>query len=86
MATDASSDLVAFQQFLHIKIAEGAAGMSPEESVAAFRAYQHDLERMREAIRKPLEDSLGGENMQVLDMEDMIRAGRARLEAEGITD
>ena len=78
MATESPSELEAFQAFLNRQLADGDPGLTPEESVEAFRAYQRDLERLREEIGPALERSRRGES-EPLDMDDIKARGRKRL-------
>ncbi len=85
MATQLPSELESFQRFLTEQIQGGDAELSPEESVKAFRAYQDDLQRLREDIQPALERSLKGER-ELFDINDVKARGRKRLAKKGITD
>lgn len=84
MAADNSSELVVFHRFLGDQIAIGSVALSPEESVAAFRAYQRDLERLRTGLQPAIDRMERGEPAIPLNIEDVKRRGRARLAREGI--
>ena len=62
MSTVTVSELEAFHQFLGERLKSGRCKCSVEESVHEFRAYQRELERLREEIRPALERSLRGES------------------------
>ena len=85
MATQSSTELESFRRFLTEQLQGGNAKLSPEESVKAFRAYQDDLQRLRQDIQPALERSLQGES-EPLDIEDVKARGRKRLAEKGITD
>jgi hypothetical protein len=82
MATEPPTELETFHRFLTDQLAGGRSDLSPEESVKAFRAYQRDLERLREEIRPAVERSRRGES-QPLDIED-LKARVTKKLAEGI--
>ena len=84
MATNGASELVVFHRFLGDQIESGSVNLSPEESVEAFRAYQQDLERLRNDIRPAIDRFERGEPAIPLDIEDVKRRGRERLAREGI--
>src|SRR5437879_3945577 len=84
MATDTSSELVVFHRFLGDQIAIGCVDLSPEESVEVFRAYQRDLERLRDDLKPAIDRFERGEPAIPLDPEDVKRRGRERLAREGI--
>jgi hypothetical protein len=86
MSTDSCREIETFYQFLGMRIQEGAVGLSPEESVEAFRAYQRDLERLRKELQPALTRHDQGESATRLDAEDVKRRGRERLALEGIND
>ena len=85
MATHSPTELESFHRFLTGQLQGGDAELSPEESVKAFRAYQDDLQRLRQDIQPALERSLHGES-EPLDIEDVKARGRKRLAEKGITD
>ena len=85
MTLQSSSELEVFQAFIQEQLDSGVSGLTPEESVVAFRAYQHQVEQLREEIRPALERSLRGES-EPLDIEDIKTRGRERLRQKGITD
>jgi hypothetical protein len=85
MTTTTETELEAFRRFVDEQIKRGERKLSPEQSVAAFRAYQRDLERLQEELRPALERSARGEGKEI-DWEEFERRGRERLAREGITD
>lgn len=85
MTTQSSTELESFHRFLTEQLQGGYAELSPEESVKAFRAYQDDLQRLRQDVRPALQRSLQGES-EPLDIEDVKARGRQRLAEKGITD
>ncbi|MGH7202214.1 MAG: hypothetical protein ACREJB_16535 [Planctomycetaceae bacterium] len=85
MTTELRTELQAFHRFLDQKLKDGKTELSPEESVAAFRAYQRDLERLRRDIQPALDQIARGE-ARPIDFDEFIRKGRERLAEEGITD
>jgi hypothetical protein len=84
MATDNANELIVFHRFLGDQIEGGSVDLSPEESVEAFRAYQRDLERLRDDLEPALGRLERGEPASPLDLEDVKRCGRERLAREGI--
>ena len=85
MATDISVELDAFNQFVREQLKNNGAGLSLEESVQAFREYQHQLDNLRAKLREAGASSARGESAP-LDIEQTISKGRERLAAEGILD
>ncbi len=86
MSADNSSELVVFHRFLGDQIEGGSLELSPEESVQAFRAYQQDLERLRNDLKPAIDRFERGEPAIPLDIEDVKRRGRERLARQGITE
>jgi hypothetical protein len=86
MATDTCREIETFYQFLGQQIQEGSVDLSPEECVEAFRAYQNDLDRLKQELQPALDRFERGEPGVSFDAEDIIRRGRQRLASEGITD
>jgi hypothetical protein len=85
MATDSSSEIGAFHRFLGHQIEECSVDLSPEESVQAFRAYQRDLERLRNDLKPAIERLERGLPGIPFDVEEVKQRGRERLGREGIT-
>lgn len=81
MATNTPSEFHDFNRFVTERLANVESSLSLEESVAAFRAYQAELKKCREALQ-PAMDETGG---TVLDMESIIARGKQMLAEEGIT-
>jgi hypothetical protein len=86
MSTDACREIESFYQFLAHQIQEGPVDLTPEECVDAFRAYQRDLERLKNELQPGLDRFDRGEPGITFDAEDVKRRGRERLAHEGITD
>jgi hypothetical protein len=84
MATEDANELIVFHRFLGEQIQGGSVDLSPEESVAAFRAYQRDLERLRDDLEPAIGRRERGEPASPLDIEDVKRRGRERLARESI--
>ena len=61
MDTQPQPELAAFRDFLSAQLERGRERLSPEESVAAFRAQQLELARLRDAISPALERAHDGE-------------------------
>jgi hypothetical protein len=84
MTTDNASELLVFHRFLGDQIASGTLDLSPEESVEAFRAYQRELERLRNDLKPAIDRLERGEPGLPLNIDDVKRRGRERLAREGI--
>ena len=74
-----------FHRFVGGQIENGGRNLSLDEILKAFRAYEGDLERCREAIRPALQRSLRGES-QPFDVEEMKTRVTNRLAEKGISD
>jgi hypothetical protein len=88
MATDSStpySDAELLYQYLGRRLDNGGREASIEAILAEFAEYRRELEEVRAKIREAVDSSARGESGP-LDLEDVIRRGRERLAAEGITD
>ena len=88
MATDSSTSLTDAEllyQYLGRRLANGGRKEPVEQLLAEFAEYRCELEKARAMIREAEESSARGESGP-LDLEDVIRRGRERLAAEGITD
>ena len=86
MATDSTTEIEAFHRFLGDQIEGGPVDVSPEESVQAFRAYQRDLERVRNDLGPSIDRFDRVEPASPLDIADVKRRGRERLAREGIVE
>ena len=86
MATEMPTELESFHRFLTEQLETGGAGLSPEDSVKAFRAYQHDLARLRKDIRPAVERFRRGQPGRELDYNAVKDELTQRLTEEGITD
>jgi hypothetical protein len=78
-------ELESFHRFLTEQLADGRDDLTVEESVAAFRAYQADLERLRKDIQPAVQRHRRGEGRE-LDYEAIKDEVTARLAERGITD
>ncbi len=88
MATDSSlpqTDIELLYQYLGRRLENGGREASIEAILAEFAEYRRELEEVRTKVREAIESSARGESGP-LDLEDVIRRGRERLAAEGITD
>jgi len=85
MTTATLTELEAFHQFLSERLKNGDRNLSVDSSIEAFRAYQRDLQRLREELRPSLQRAARGEGREI-DVDDIGRRGRERLAREGITD
>jgi len=74
-----------FSRFVTEQISDQMAGLSLEESLAAFRLYQAELNRLRDEIQPALDelDESGGTD---LDVGSIIARGRQKLAEEGISE
>jgi hypothetical protein len=80
------TDLASFHLFVGERLLQqGFAELTPEQSVEEFRAYQRDLERLRDELAPALEQVHRGEATEI-DMEKLITEGRERLAQKGVTD
>ena len=79
------SEVELFHRFVAEQIKNGGRNLSLDEILKAFRAYEGDLERCREAIRPALERSLRGES-EPFDVEEMKTRVTNRLAEKGISD
>ena len=89
MATEASSETRTDAELVHQYLGKLLANGWRHEPVARLlnelAEYYRELERARSLIRVAEESSARGESGP-LDVEDVIRRGRERMAAEGITD
>jgi hypothetical protein len=89
MATDTSpatlTEAELLHQYLGRRLANGGRKESLDQLLADFAEYRRELERLRAMLQEAVESSARGESAQ-LDVEDVIRRGRARMAAEGIVD
>lgn len=88
MATDSSlpcSDAELLYQYLGKRLDNGGRGETVEQLLAEFAEYRRELEKVRALVREAEESSARGESGP-LDLDDIIRRGRERMAAEGITD
>ena len=88
MATDSSTsftDAELLYQYLGKRLGNGGRTTSVDQLVAEFAEYRRELEELRASLREAVAQSARGES-KPLDIEDIIRRGRERMAAEGITD
>lgn len=85
MAGQASTELQTFVRFLDEQIQSGRDGLSPEEGLAEFRAWQEDVRRLREELRPALERAARGEGREI-DFDALIQRGREQLIRAGIPE
>ena len=85
MATANQTELEVFHRFLGDRLNDGKRDLTVEETVEAFRAYQRDLQQLRQEIRPALERSLRGES-KPFDAEELKDRVTRQLAEEGITD
>jgi hypothetical protein len=80
------TELAAFHLFVGERLLQqGFAELSPEQSVEEFRAYQRDLERLKEELGPAIEQIRQGQASEI-DIEEFIAEGRERLAEKGVTD
>ena len=85
MSTENPSEFHDFNRFVTERLSATKADLSLEESVAAFRAYQSELAKCREAL-KPALNELDGTGGSLLDMASIIARGKQMLADEGISE
>jgi hypothetical protein len=72
-------------QFLGKLLANGGRDKPVDWLLSEAAAYYGELQKLRAMLREAEESSARGESGP-LDVEDIIRRGRERMAAEGITD
>jgi len=87
MASDSSTsnDFAAFNQFVTTQLGDDLAGLSLEESLAQFRAYQRDLESLRARLRTSEEQSARSES-KALDEDAFWQRVNNRLDEKRIPE
>jgi hypothetical protein len=88
MATDVSmpwTEAELLHQYLGKRLRNGGRNEPVDRLLAEFAEYRQELDRVRALLRVAEESSARGESGP-LDLEDIIRRGRERLAAEGITE
>ena len=74
------------RQFLSDQLLQqGYTTLTPEESVAEFREYQKQLQRLRNELRPALEEHQRGEGSEI-DISDIMERNRQRLANQGIIE
>jgi hypothetical protein len=81
--TQTDAELV-YQHFGKL-LANGGKNTPVDRLLADLAEYYRQLEKVRAMIREAEESSARGES-KPLDVDDVIRRGRERMAAEGITD
>lgn len=85
METQPYSELAAFRDFLNAQLEHGQPPLSPEESVAAFRAQQQELAQLREELAPACRRARRGEGSP-LDARQMKEDVTRLLNDRGIAD
>ena len=85
MSTEPQTELEAFHRFIGQQLVIHRSDMSVEDSVKAFRTYQHDLEQLRADIQ-PARDEIERGEASELDYDALKQRVAKRLADEGITD
>lgn len=86
MSTESSaSDWTAFQQFVAARPQDELAGLTLEEGVEQFRAYQRELARIREKLQLAEEQGNRGE-AKPLDVDAFWARVSQRLDKLGIPE
>jgi hypothetical protein len=83
--TELVSELELFHRFVGDALRNGGSKMSPEETVAAFRARERELQQLRQDIQPSLDRSLCGAS-EPLDLNELKAKVSKRLARRGITD
>jgi len=84
MSIGPSSDLHSFYHFLGLHLEGEPIGLSPEESVRAFRTYQEELSQLRSELKPALARLDRGEGKEI-DFDTLEKEIVERLAKEGIT-
>ena len=77
MASDLSTELAAFTDFVAHHLGGTTEGASLEDSLAKFRAYQRDISELRSSVNEAEEDIAKG-NIGTFDADATIVAIRER--------
>ncbi len=85
MSTEAITELELFHRFVGDALCNGGAELSPEETLAAFRAHERDLKKLRKDVQPSLDRSLRGDS-KPLDLQKIKATVKKRLARRGITD
>ena len=88
MATDQSTCLTEAEllyQYLGRRLENGGRKEPIPQLLADFAEYRRQLEEFRATLREAVAQSERGESGP-LDLEEVIRRGRERLAAKGMTD
>ena len=88
MATDNSTTLTEVELlhgFLGVRLTNGGRNEPVDKVLADFKEYRRQLDELRASLREAEAQCDRGE-AKPLDVEDVIRRGRERLAAKGITD
>jgi len=82
MSTEMPSELELFQQYVSDRLASGPGDNTLDETIAGFRAYQQQLDDLRDKVREATDESARGES-GAFDAEASKRRLRERLAREG---
>ncbi len=88
MATDQSTSLTEAEllyQYLGRRLENGSRKEPIPQLLADFAEYRRELDELRATLREAVAQSERGETGPI-DLDDVIRRGRERLAAKGITD
>jgi len=85
MSIGSSNDLHNFHHFLGLRLESGPTGLSPEESVQAFRTYQQELMQLQAELKPALDRLDQGEGKEI-DFEKLEQEIVQRLAKEGIAN
>jgi hypothetical protein len=83
MVTSLLSDRDAFNAFLEKRLSKISSGVSLEDALVEFRAYQQELAAAQIKIQEAKESSRRGES-QELNVEELVHEITYVLAAEGI--
>ena len=85
MATDVpQNEMQAFYAFLERRLDSGAAGLTPEQSVGEFRAYQEELQRFLQESESAFRHAETDEGRE-LDVDAIMERVAKRLASEGFS-
>jgi hypothetical protein len=82
MSTDFPVERDAFNLFLDERFVGGSGDATLEDALAEFRAYQSDLERLKQKLKPSIEQANRGE-AQPLDLDAVLQRVRERTAQQG---
>jgi hypothetical protein len=85
MSTDLITDWDAFNAFVDARLGRVRSGLSLEDALSEFRAYQRELVDARAKIREARQSSARGESVE-LDIDRLIQEVNSDLASEGICE